>query len=142
MTRKKLFSRAGYLVGGIFALNMLADLFFWYDTIWWFDILMHFLGGLFVSMLIIWLFYQMFVRFPKRIVFLYVVLGVLIIALSWELFEFSVWTVFDLKEIIDMQDSIADVVMGCLGSVLGAQYFLNRRLQMQLAPTTEQYGTK
>jgi hypothetical protein len=112
---------------GIFALNLLADVFFWYETIWWFDILMHFLGGLFVSLLIIWIFYPYLSNLPKRNLFIYIILGTLIVALSWELFEFSVWTIFDLKEIIDMKDSISDIIVGTLGGLLGTHYFLQRR---------------
>ena len=124
MSRKKLFNRLGILVIGIFTINTLANVFFWYQSIWWLDLVMHFLGGLFVALLIVWVLYVIFKKLTPQFVFWYIVFGVLIIALSWELFEFSIWTLFNLKEIINIQDSVTDVITGSLGSIVGAIYFL------------------
>jgi lipopolysaccharide/colanic/teichoic acid biosynthesis glycosyltransferase len=43
------FKRSAILIAVICLLNAPAMLFYWYSTIWWFDILMHFLGGFFVA---------------------------------------------------------------------------------------------
>ena len=149
MSRKKLFKRLGILVIGIFTINTLANIFFWYQSIWWLDLVMHFLGGLFVALFIVWVLYAIFNKLTPPFVFWYVVFGVLIIALSWELFEFSIWTLFNLKEIINIQDSITDVIAGSFGSIAGAIYFLRRRggdntkgEYVQTIPQAQQYGTE
>ena len=147
MSRKKLFNRLGILVIGIFTINTLANVFFWYQSIWWLDLVMHFLGGLFVALLIVWVLYAIFKKLTPPFVFWYIVFGVLIIALSWELFEFSIWTLFNLKEIINIQDSVTDVITGSLGSIVGAIYFLRRRKginveYVQNIPQVQQYGTE
>lgn len=64
---------------------------FWYWEYWWFDIVMHFLGGLFVVGSYLWL-----VRFeaPRIIakhipLFLSAFVVVLVIGVAWELFEYG-----------------------------------------------------
>jgi len=73
-------------------LNVLAFRFSWYWLIWWFDLMMHFLGGLGLGLVLLGL---GVLRFPtpvwsERRQLLVGVIGlVIIIGLVWEMFEFT-----------------------------------------------------
>src|SRR3989344_6115892 len=54
MDRKKFFKRIVYLIFFIFIVHFFANKFYWYSSIWYFDIIMHFLGGLWVGLFFIW----------------------------------------------------------------------------------------
>jgi hypothetical protein len=94
-----------------------------YWVIDWYDILMHFLGGLLIGLII-----TSFIRrvhegeevLHKKLLFISVIFGVLTIALGWEL-----WEIFlGFTDIIqDQFDTILDVIMGLLGGVLSVLYY-------------------
>ena len=58
MKRKTLFTFLSLVVVFIFFLNFVAGKLYWYSSIWWFDILMHFLGGFWLGLLFLWVFYK------------------------------------------------------------------------------------
>ena len=51
MNKEKLLKRMTLMVFFIFVINFLAMKFYWYSSLWWFDMPMHFLGGFFLGML-------------------------------------------------------------------------------------------
>ena len=75
--------------------HMVAEKYYLYWLIDWFDILTHFLGGLWVGLAVLWVWYFSgyfrSIQMPdKRAV--YIALGAgLLIGLLWEVFEFTVW---------------------------------------------------
>lgn len=84
MDRKTLFKRLAHLIFLIFILNFLANKFYWYVSIWYFDMIMHFLGGLWLGLFFIYiLFLEKFNI--KRI--LGVIALVFLIGVCWEIFE-------------------------------------------------------
>lgn len=73
-------------------LHFIAEAFYFYWTIWWFDNLMHLLGGLSVGLVIVWLLFNTGLFSETRLsnlkfVFLVVVL-VLLVGIVWEIFEY------------------------------------------------------
>ena len=84
------------------------------------DIPMHFLGGLFVGLLVLWILQQFSNQsFTKKQTFLAVLVGILIVSIGWEIFEYTVG-VFALEEFFP--DTLYDLVMGTLGAVTAYVY--------------------
>ena len=93
--------------------------FYWYYSIHWLDMLMHFLGGLWVSLFVV---YFLFLKkdFSLKVVLL--VLGLtLLVGVLWELFEVSVNS-FTLKETFDTADTLSDLLFDMLGSIASLFY--------------------
>jgi hypothetical protein len=84
---------------------------YWYY--WWFDILMHFWGGVLLGLL----FYiviksRWFNLKPKT---LFIVSFLLVVTLGWELFE---WLIKSISNVNYVTDTITDITMGLFGGLL------------------------
>ncbi len=104
--------------------HVLALEFFLYWKFWWFDIVMHFLGGIVIALGIFTL-YDLRFPLPQRLKALVpVLMCTLIIALAWELFELLAGSVplFDYYF-----DTGLDIVMALIGATVG--YRLARTLE-------------
>jgi hypothetical protein len=102
-----------------------------YWTISWFDILMHFLGGALIALLALFFIYdKKFFHFDiKRpiVIFSIAVGSVLIVGLSWELWELY----FGMSDIeIDKWDTVLDLIMDILGAVFAYFYARNKICRM------------
>jgi VanZ family protein len=105
----------------ISVLNKLALVNFWFWKYWWYDIMMHFLGGLWVGMMFLWFFYfsNIFEKFDKsflNIVFASI-LSVWIIGVGWEVFE--VWADPQYFREGYVFDTVLDLIMDTLGAIIG-----------------------
>jgi hypothetical protein len=124
MDRKKLLIRIVILMFLLFALDRLASGFYWYYTVWWFDMLMHFLGGLWVGLFLI------YVISPKNSslkTILNIILWLLVIGILWEAFEF--WTRTYIGQTpFDILDTLSDVSFDVAGGFLAILYFFNRAM--------------
>ena len=70
-------------------LQLLATHYFLYWEFWWYDIMMHFLGGLFIGTGFLWFLYFEFSHLVKRIpLFAVTFLAVLGVGIAWEIFEY------------------------------------------------------
>ena len=58
ISKRKLIKEALILVLMIGVINVVASYFHWYWSIWWFDMPVHFMGGVFVAMLTIYILYK------------------------------------------------------------------------------------
>ena len=86
-----------------------------YETTSWFDIIMHFLGGAWVSGAALWL---AAVYLPDNRLYLVsvrnLVLCAIAVGIAWEVFELLMgWTVLDMPNY--WGDSILDIVMDTMG---------------------------
>ena len=84
MDRKKFLIRSVSLIFIIFLLNYLAMTFYWYSSIWYFDMPMHFLGGIWLGLVSLYLFSLKDFSFKS---FLKIFLVVLLVGIGWEVFE-------------------------------------------------------
>jgi len=119
MDRKKLFKRLSLLVVSIFLANFLAMQFHWYSSMWYFDILMHFLGGLWVGLFVFWLLKIKDISFSSVSKILF---GVLIIGALWEIFEIVVNNLIA-KNTFNVTDTVTDLIMDMIGGVVSIFYF-------------------
>ncbi len=90
---QKLLKRLGLLVFSIFILNTCASLFSWYYTLWWFDMPMHYLGGVFISLLTVFISIRYVQQDGAREVssdwkeITFVIAISLLVSVMWEYFE-------------------------------------------------------
>jgi len=125
MKRKTLFTFSSLFVVFIFFLNFIAGKLYWYSSIWWFDILMHFLGGFWLGMFFLWFFYKDLnnATLEKKI-FLKIILGVLLVGFGWEVYEIIVNDIFA-KNTFDLFDTSLDMVCDLVGGVVAYYFFKN-----------------
>ncbi len=128
--KNKIFKYFSFSLFFVFLLNSLASLFFWYASMHQFDLLMHFLGGFTAAIFSFWLIYKKSVFWieseKKGKLFRVILLMVLIIALLWEVLEFSVQGYFDVTVLADLPDSLSDVLIGLAGGILGTAFAVTR----------------
>ena len=122
MDRKKLLTYLAFLIFFIFAVNYAAMKFYWYFSIWYFDMPMHFLGGFWLGLALIWLFSVKELSF--KIIFK-IILGVFFIGILWELFEISIDKTIT-QNPFNILDTISDMCFDLAGGALSIIYFFKR----------------
>ena len=137
MTQSQPFKHTAYLLFAIGFLNVLAEIFYFHWTIWWYDTMLHVMGGAAVAMFILSAYLYYFNKSPKiNLKFItFVLVGVLVVGILWEIFELY----FNLTSLDDgiiykrdtISDLIADMVGGLIGVVYSFQFFgkMNDRIQ-------------
>jgi len=83
---------------------------------------MHFLGGLWIGLAIIW-FFRVNDISPKFI--LKIILGVLLIGFLWEVFEVIIDEIFS-KNSFNVLDTISDIFLDLSGGCLAVLYFTKK----------------
>lgn len=102
----------------MFVTDMVATKFFLYYSISWFDMMMHFLGGLWVGLFFIWFFP------PKDTSFVSIVkifLFVLFVGILWEFFELYVNN-FLARMSFNPRDTLSDIFFDLGGGLLAVLY--------------------
>ncbi len=120
MEVKKISRHALFLVIFVLGLNMLAMKFYWYYSIWHFDMLMHFLGGFFIGLMAFYLFVSrnFSVSLAKILFFVFLV------GAGWEIFEILV-NVFITGHLFNLADSVSDIFFDLAGGVSALLYYGN-----------------
>ncbi len=126
MERKKFPKFLFSLIFFIAIVNTLAVTFSWYWRIPWFDMPMHFLGGLFVGSVALWFYSQSVERRYLRA--LLVSIGaVLMVGGLWEVFEFSVDTIVSVSEQNGIIDTLSDIIFDIIGGTMAVVYFIFKK---------------
>lgn len=84
MKRKNLLYTALILVGILWILNFFAGKLYLYWTIWWFDMLMHLLGGITLGFFILY-----FMKDVSKRSLITAFLIVMVLGSLWEIFEYA-----------------------------------------------------
>ena len=111
MERKKLVKRLVYLIFFILVVSFLANKFYWYSSIWYFDMFVHFLGGLWIGLLG---FYILLIKKNSSHEIFKILLFVLCIGIGWEVFEVLVNDVIT-RNPFDYLDTTSDIFFDILG---------------------------
>ena len=127
MDRKKLSIRVGSLVIFIFIVNYLAMKFYWYSSVWWFDMPMHFLGGLWLGLAFVWFFFNK--EFNWKLI-LKIILGVLLIGILWEIFE-VILNNYTTQLPFNTLDTLSDIFFDLAGGTFAVLYFLKRTIMLK-----------
>lgn len=116
----------------ILALQAVATYFYWYWRIWWFDMPMHFAGGLWIGLSMLWLIFSSgrihwTMKRDTRSIFVTGILSVLAIAVLWEIFEYGVDVLFPRGTPYDMYDTLSDIFWGVCGGAVASFSFSQKR---------------
>ncbi|MCX6752871.1 MAG: hypothetical protein NTW62_00795 [Candidatus Nomurabacteria bacterium] len=132
MDRKKILKRMAQLVFFIFILNFIAGKLYWYISIWYFDMPMHFLGGVFVGLLAVYC--SKFVKinllelnFKEQI--LYVFLFTLIVGIGWEFFEIIFNNILG-GQFFNTLDTISDICFDLSGGLASYFVIMNKNMKV------------
>jgi hypothetical protein len=118
MTQKERAIVSFVMAWGIFFLNLAGGYFSWYSGIWWYDMLMHFSGGLMIgTVALLFAFTTSFPWFgkPTSPNYTRIILAILFAVLSWEVMEFSL-SIAGGDE-FHVLDSISDILLGSAGAL-------------------------
>ncbi len=119
MLRKKLLSNLVLFVVALAIVNALAVQFHWYGLIWWFDMPMHFLGGLtvFYFAALIW---RPALRWVPTGRFIYeCIITTLLIGVLWEALELYLYLHYGSPNFI-LLDSLSDIGFDLAGAFFAA----------------------
>lgn len=122
-TRKPLFWEILGVIILIGVLHKVALSLYLYWTTNWYDIMMHLLGGFWIGIVVIYIFFVSgYFSLPKEnrlLVFLFTLSAVLVVGLGWELWELFA-RLTDVFE--DKVDTIMDVIVDFIGGALAFIY--------------------
>ncbi len=118
MDRNKLLGRLIYLIFFIFITNFLANKFYWYSSIWYFDMIMHFLGGFWVGLASLYVFLPQ--NISRKVIFK-ILLSVLIVGIGWEVYEVLVNDIIA-QNPFDYLDTLSDIFFDLSGGLCAILY--------------------
>lgn len=103
--------------------------FHWYSIVWWFDMPMHAIGGLWVALTALYIYkYRKTtledISRPNKMLAVALV-SVFVVGVLWEVFEFGTETIGTV-DIANPIDSISDICFDLAGGILGSLYFVSR----------------
>ncbi len=129
MKSRRLTYATVFLIFFIWGVNTIADAAHLYYLLWWFDIPMHMLGGLWVALTALVIYYHTpWVRRKDRstsFVVAYALATTMVIGLLWEVFEFSVEHLVKLND-NGLLDTLKDLVDDLIGASVASIIFIKK----------------
>lgn len=122
MNRNKLLKHLVFLMFFIFVMNIFALKFYWYFSIWYFDIIMHSLSGFWVGVFFLYVFERRKLVAPDTNLFTKVILATFIIGIIWEVYEFYIFQHIGMMP-FDIFDTLSDIFFDLLGVLMSILYF-------------------
>jgi len=121
MFRKELFKRAFWILVLVGALNFIVDKLYLQWSLWWVDMILHFLGGLCVAFFVLWLVsWKSDLKNWSRGKILFVAfLGALLVGVLWEVYELYFGITFLSDGARYFADTAKDLTMDCVGGISG-----------------------
>ncbi|KKR41682.1 MAG: hypothetical protein UU10_C0029G0006 [Parcubacteria group bacterium GW2011_GWF1_40_6] len=130
MDRKKLIKHLVFLMFFIFIADIIAQKLHWYFSIWWFDMVMHFLGGFWVGLFFIWFFsikdlpiFQLSLEKADFKLIMKTILFVLSFGILWEFFEIFTHN-YIAHDPFNILDTTSDIFFDLAGGVSAILYYL------------------
>ncbi|OGI73118.1 hypothetical protein A3D42_02235 [Candidatus Nomurabacteria bacterium RIFCSPHIGHO2_02_FULL_41_18] len=128
MNRKKLLKHLVFLMFFIFGLYIMSERFYWYSLLWYFDMIMHFLGGLWVGMFFLYVFSIEKPVSKNTTLSLKVFLATFLIGILWEFYELALDMIS--RTDFDFPDTFSDMLFDVLGVLLATFYYLKGTIWM------------
>jgi hypothetical protein len=120
--RKKLFRTLTRYIILLFVITSIAVKLYWYYSIWYFDMITHFLGGFCVGLAVLWLLSYKTSSPELTFKLIYkVVLGVLLIGISWEIFEILFNNIIA-QNSFNLLDTLSDIFFDLSGGLYAILY--------------------
>lgn len=123
-SRKNILSLLASSIIFLCVVNFLAMKGLWYYLFWYFDMPMHFLGGVVVLFLLIYVFYDK-IKTQTNLPVISLLIGVLVIGIGWEVFEYILLNLYA-GQPFSLLDSLSDLFFDTAGGIFGILY-INRK---------------
>jgi hypothetical protein len=122
--KSKLFMNAFWLLLVVGVANWVGTELYLYWSIWWYDIPMHFMGGLWVALVVAWVYaFRVNINQKKFSSYVWVVIGgTLVVGIAWELYELCIDATSLADGIHYITDTASDIIMDTAGAIVGALY--------------------
>lgn len=128
MERKKLLKHLLYLVLFIFVVNFIANKFYWYYSVWYLDMIMHFLGGFWLGLVSLYFFSSKILPSYSFLLFLKILLFVLLVGLGWEVFELLFNNIVA-QNPFNILDTSSDLFFDLSGGLCAILYIWKKQLK-------------
>ncbi len=124
MIKTKLFKRALLLLFIIGILNWIGDTLYLFNSIWWYDIMLHLLSGTLIgiSVFIVFDAFSLFKKYSKRKLICMAVLFAFAIGIIWECYELYFGITFLSDGAAYVFDTAKDLTDDVVGAFLGSLY--------------------
>lgn len=113
-------------------LHFVASAFYYYWTIIWFDNLMHFLGGLTIGLLSLWIYFSIYKdsNLTRKQIIARSLLFVIVVGVGWEVFEY----VNDIAQSAESysRDTAQDLVADIIGAILAGDLVSRKKLYLNV----------
>jgi len=119
MTRRYILKNLTLVIVFVAIVNLMASVFHWYYLVWWFDMPMHFLGGVSVFYLSALVLLPKLQQVSNRRFLFKSILGALFLGVLWEALELFLHIRYGSPDFI-LLDSISDVFFDLAGAFVGA----------------------
>jgi hypothetical protein len=110
------------LAVGVATLDRTGHFLSLYWSLWWFDILMHFLGGLLIGLASAWAYVFVFKKGTRGLIRA-TLLSVLIVGIFWELYE--VYIGIQVTHEPYVWDTSVDIILDLIGAYLAGSFIKN-----------------
>lgn len=123
MFNTRLFKHSFALLVIIAVLFQITETFYLSWTFWWFDMVLHFLGGFWVSMVmfLFWNHYFRVLAIDRLKSVAIVLVGTILIGVTWEIFELCLGVTL-VSDTVYWSDTFSDLAMDILGGFFGILY--------------------
>lgn len=122
MDRKRLLKHLVSLMFFIFIVSILNTKFYWDSLLWYFDVIMHTLGGLWVGMFFLYVFGRSGPSYFNLMLVVKVLVATLLIGVFWEIYQFYIYQYIS-RTPFDLKDVSSDVFFDLLGAMFSFLYF-------------------
>lgn len=129
MPRERLLRTLAILICLVATLHLGAIVFYLYWTFWWYDMFLHLLGGIFISLLAVWVsFFSGYLRphlsFTTGTVLCIALGSTLAFGIGWETFERALGHTWSIEGY--SLDTMSDLLLDLAGGLLGFLYVMRR----------------
>ncbi len=121
MLKKEIFKRAFWTLFAVGVLNLVATELHLHWSLWWIDVILHFLGGLTVALFILWFFAANFdlKNWSQGKILAVALVGAICVGVLWEFYELY----FGMTLFSDgwhyYADTGSDLIMDFVGGIFG-----------------------
>lgn len=123
MDRRKLVKPLVVIIFFLLFMNVSANKFYWYFSIWWLDMCMHFLGGFWISLV------SLYIIWPKdfNIKLIFKILAiVLLVGIGWEVFELF-FVNYLANNNFSLSDTSSDIFFDIFGGLCAILYLWKKK---------------
>lgn len=121
MIQKRLLKHLTFLMFFIFLANFFILKFYWYSLVWYLDIIMHLLGGLWVGLFFLYILSRRSRLYFSTSLVLKLVFYSLIVGIIWELYELRLNIISSTS--FNLGDTLSDILFDLLGLVVSLFYY-------------------